>query len=176
VRCCSGAFVVVVSVRASLGAMLMMAPRLYFAMARDHLFPAAAAVLHPRFGTPVRAIGAQAILASVLVAIGSFETIVAYFIFVSVGFIALTVASVFILQRRDRSLAVPGYPWPAAIFLVMVAGLLVLLALNNPVQAGLGVAIVALGLPAYRVLGPRAGDHSSENTPGVLPSVTEISS
>jgi APA family basic amino acid/polyamine antiporter len=170
------AIVVVVSVLASLGAMLMMAPRLYFAMARDRVFPAAAAVLHQRFHTPVRAIGAQAVLASVLVAIGSFETIVAYFIFVSVAFIALTVASVFILRRRDRSLAVPGYPWPAAIFLVMVAGLLVLLALNNPVQAGLGVAIVALGLPAYRVLGPRAGDHSSENNPGVLPSVTEISS
>jgi APA family basic amino acid/polyamine antiporter len=156
--------------------MLMMAPRLYFAMARDRVFPAAAAVLHPRFRTPVRAIAAQAILASVLVAIGSFETIVAYFIFVSVAFIALTVAGVFVLRRQDRSLAVPGYPWPAGIFLVMVAGLLVLLALNNPVQAGLGVAIVALGLPAYRILGPTPGDRASGTRAAVLPSVTEISS
>jgi hypothetical protein len=93
-----------------------------------------------------------------------------------VAFIALTVGAVFVLRRRDRSLAVPGHPWPAGIFLVMVAGLLVLLALNNPVQAGLGVAIVALGLPAYRVLGPRAGDQPSGADRGVLPSVTEISS
>jgi APA family basic amino acid/polyamine antiporter len=170
------AVVVVASVAGSLGALLMIAPRLYFAMARDRVFPAAAAVLHPRYGTPVRAIAAQAALASVLVAVGSFESIVAYFIFVSVAFIGLTVGAVFVLRGRDPSFTVPGHPWPAGVFLAMVAGLLVLLALNNPVQAGLGVAIVALGLPAYRVLGPRAGDQPSGTRAGVLPSVTEISS
>jgi APA family basic amino acid/polyamine antiporter len=143
--------VVLVCILGSLGAILMFAPRLYFAMARDGLFPAAAAALHPRFGTPARAIALQAALASVLVMLGTFDTIVAYFVFITVLFIALTVVSVFIMRRQDRTFRVPGHPWTAVIFLVTVGVLLALLALNNPLQAALGVTIVACGLPAYRV-------------------------
>jgi APA family basic amino acid/polyamine antiporter len=141
--------------------MLMLAPRVYFAMARDGVFPAAAAAVHPRFGTPARAIAAQATLASVLVVFGTFDTIVAYFIFISVAFIALTVGSVFVLRRRDPTFDVPGHPWAALTFLVMVGGLLVLLLLNNPLQAALGAAIVALGVPAYAVLGRPASGPSA---------------
>ena len=57
------ALIVIVCVLGSLGAMQMLAPRLYFAMAEDGLFPAAAAAVHPRFGTPARAIATQAVLA-----------------------------------------------------------------------------------------------------------------
>jgi APA family basic amino acid/polyamine antiporter len=142
------AAVVVVCVLGSLGAMMMFAPRLYFAMAADGLFPAAAAAVHPRFGTPARAIVIEATLASVLVAVGTFDTIVAYFVFITVVFIALTVASVFRL-RRHGGLDVPGFPWTPMIFLVLVAVLLVLLAASNPLQALAGVVIVAAGLPAY---------------------------
>ena len=118
-------------------------------MARDGLFPAAAAAIDPRFGTPARAIAAQALLASALAAVGSFNTIVAYFIFITVMFIALTVGGVFVLARRDAGFHVPGHPWTALTFLAMVAALLLLLLLNNPLQALLGTAIVALGLPVY---------------------------
>ena len=44
----------------SLLALFMALPRVYYAMARDSLFFKGAAVLHPRFGTPARAIGIQA--------------------------------------------------------------------------------------------------------------------
>ena len=54
------------------------------------------------------------------------------------------------LHRRDPAWREPGHPWPALVFLCMVGGLLVLLALNNPLQAVLGVAVVALGVPVYR--------------------------
>jgi basic amino acid/polyamine antiporter, APA family len=141
--------VIVVCVLGSLGAMVMLAPRVYFAMARDGLFPAAACAIDPRFGTPARAVAAQAVLASVLVALGSFDTIVAYFIFITVSFIALTVAGVFIVGRRDRQFHVPGHPWTTLSFLGIVAVLLVLLLLNNPVQALLGAGMVGLGVPVY---------------------------
>jgi APA family basic amino acid/polyamine antiporter len=121
-------------------------------MAQDGLFPAEAAAVHPRFRTPARAIALQATLASVLVAVGTFDSIVAYFVFITVAFIALTAGSVFVLHRRDPAFRVPGFPWTPLVFLTMVAGLLVLLALNNPLQAGLGIAIVAAGLPAYRLI------------------------
>jgi APA family basic amino acid/polyamine antiporter len=157
------ATVVVVCVLGSLGAMMMFAPRLYFAMATDGLFPSAAAALHPRFGTPARAIVIQAALASILVAVGTFETIVAYFVFITVAFIALTVASVFRLRRRG-ALDVPGFPWTPAIFLLLVAVLLVLLGSSNPLQAFLGVAIVAGGVPVYAVLG-RLGANGAVSAP-----------
>ena len=145
--------IVVACVLGSLGAMLMLAPRVYFAMARDGLFPAAAAAIHPRFGTPARAIGIQALLASALVLLGTFDSIVAYFIFITVAFIGLTVAATFVLRRRDPGFHVPGHPWPAVIFLCMVGGLLGLLVLNNPLQAMLGVCIVALGVPVFLARG-----------------------
>jgi basic amino acid/polyamine antiporter, APA family len=160
------ALVVIVCVLGSLGAMQMLAPRLYFAMAQDGLFPAGAAAVHPRFGTPARAIATQAVLASVLVALGTFDTIVAYFVFITVVFIAGTVASVFVLRRRDPAFHVPGYPWTPVVFLGMVAVLLVLLAVNNPIQALLGIVVVAAALPVYQMIRTsRRAPDLEESTP-----------
>src|SRR5262249_8311877 len=92
--------IVVVSVAGSLFAVVMLLPRVYYAMGRDGVFPAAIGELSPRFGTPARAIATEAVLASALVVAGAFDQIVAYFVFVTVTFIALTVAAVYVLRRR----------------------------------------------------------------------------
>jgi APA family basic amino acid/polyamine antiporter len=147
--------IVIVAVVSSLAALVMSAPRVYFAMARDGLFVPAAAVLHPRFGTPARAIALQALLASVLVALGTFNQIISYFIFVVVVFIGLTVAALFVLRRRDSNkpdYQVPGYPLTPIVFLLLVATLLVLLGSNNPKESLSGVGVVALGIPVYYFL------------------------
>ncbi len=147
--------VVVVSVLGSLVVVIMSAPRVYFAMARDGLFVSSVATVHKRFETPARAIALQAVLASVLVLAGSFNEIVSYFVFVVVVFIALTVAALFKFRRENANgvrFLTPGYPVTPIIFLVMIALLLVLLGGNNPKQALLGVAVVALGLPVYLFL------------------------
>lgn len=148
------AAIVVISVLGSLVAIMMAAPRVYFAMAGDGLFLKSAASVHPRFGTPARAILLQAALAVLLVVIGTFQQIVAYFIFITVVFIGLTVASLFVLRRRGASVVfrTPGYPLTPILFLALVVGLLALLAFNNPTQALLGAAVVLLGLPAYRLI------------------------
>ena len=145
--------IVMVSVLGSLAAIIMSAPRVYYAMARDHLFVSAAAAIHPRYGTPARAIALQATMASLLVALGTFNEIIAYFVFITVVFIALTVVAVFVLRRRTgRAVYVmPGYPLVPVLFLILVGALLVLLALGNPLQALFGVAIVAAGLPVYQL-------------------------
>jgi APA family basic amino acid/polyamine antiporter len=85
------------------------------------------------------------------VAVGQFDSIVAYFVFITVVFIALTVFSVFVIHRRDASFTVPGYPWTPAAFLMLVAVLLVLIALNNPLQAALGCSVVVVGWIVYQV-------------------------
>ena len=148
----SVALIVIVCVLGSLGATQMLAPRLYVAMARDGVFPAAAGAVHPRFGTPTRAIATQAALASVLVALGTFETVIAYFVFVTVLFIVATVASVFVFRRRDPTFHVPGHPWTALLFLALGSMLLLLLGASNPLQAVLGILVVVMAVPAYRLI------------------------
>jgi APA family basic amino acid/polyamine antiporter len=140
---------------AVLAAVVMSAPRVYFAMARDGLFIPAAASIHPRFQTPARAIAIQAALSSILVLVGTFNTIISYFVFVVVIFIGLTVAALFVLRRKaPESIAyrTPGYPLTPIIFLTLIALLLFLLGGHNPKQAILGVGVVALGLPVYYLL------------------------
>jgi APA family basic amino acid/polyamine antiporter len=147
--------IVIISVLGSLLAVMITAPRVYYAMAQDGLFVKAAAIVHPRFNTPVRAIGLQAMLAALLVGIGTFNQIVAYFVFITVVFIALTVAALFRLRKKPlegKGYRTLGYPFTPIFFLALVFVLLVLLAVNNPLQAFSGVAVVALGAPIYYYL------------------------
>ncbi len=146
------AFIVSVAILGSLMALLMALPRVYYAMARDGLFFKSVGELHPRFGTPARATMIQAVLASVLVLLGTFDQILSYFIFVTVLFLALTASAVIVLRRRhgsDTPYRMPWYPVPPIIFLLLIAVLLLLLAGHSPLQAALGAGIVALGIPIY---------------------------
>jgi APA family basic amino acid/polyamine antiporter len=149
------ALIVIIAVLGSLLALLMALPRVYYAMARDGVFFKSVAVLHPRFATPARAIAIQATLASLLVALGTFNQIIAYFVFVTVLFVGLTVAGLFRLRRNAPPPAgyrTWGYPVTPVFFLTLVVLLLALLAGHNPLQAALGVGIVALGAPVYVLL------------------------
>jgi APA family basic amino acid/polyamine antiporter len=147
--------VVVVSVLGSITAVVMSAPRVYFAMARDGLFIPSFATLHHRYETPARAIALQAVLASVLVAAGTFDEILAYFVFVVVLFVALSVAALFKFRREDAHsvrFLTPGYPVTPIVFLVMIALTLFLLGADKPKHAALGVLVTALGYPVYLFL------------------------
>jgi APA family basic amino acid/polyamine antiporter len=60
------AMCVMISTFGALNSNLLCGPRIYFAMARDNLFPAAIRQVHPRFQTPANAILAQTAWATVL--------------------------------------------------------------------------------------------------------------
>ena len=148
-------FFVIVAVLGSLAPIIMSAPRVYFAMARDGLFFPSAAVIHPRFNTPARAIALQAIVASILVLSGSFEQIISYFFFVVLVFIGLMVFGLFRLRQANTihaGYSTPGYPITPVVFLVLLAVMLFLLAMGQPRQSFLGVGVVALGIPVYYLL------------------------
>lgn len=149
------AAMVVAIVLGSLAGYMLSAPRVYFAMARDGLFFTALAALDPRTGAPGRAIALQACLASVLVAAGSFTSIVEFFVVPTVAFLAAMVASVYVL--KGPSARIPGYPVTPLIFLVPVAGVLVLLAISGPERAAISLGVVALGLPVEWLARRRRG-------------------
>lgn len=144
------AAIVILSVLGSLAGITMAAPRVYYAMARDGAFPPGLAAIHPRFGTPARAIALQAIVASALVASGSFEQILSYFMAVTLVFLALTVAVVYVLPDQERAGRIPGFPLTPLGFIIPVALIVVLRLAGDPIRSGIGMAIVALGLPAYK--------------------------
>ena len=153
--------IVVIAVVGSLVAVMMSAPRVYFAMARDRLFFQSAAALHPRFNTPVICIALQAMIAIGLVLLGTFQQIISYFFFVVLIFIALTVVAIFKLRWHSLSVdyQTPGYPLTPVVFLLLVITMLVLLALNDPRQSFLGVGVVLLGLPIYYLVFRRREAH-----------------
>ena len=105
----------IVSLAASISAMVLAGPRVYFAMARDGMFVRAAGRVHPRFHTPATAIVAQGVWSSVLVLSGTLAQLVDYTGFAVVLFSGITVSALFVLRRRDparrvrsRRSAIPG--------------------------------------------------------------------
>jgi APA family basic amino acid/polyamine antiporter len=149
----------------SLFAFMTFAPRLYYAMARDGAAPGFVGRLDPRTGAPVRAIALQAALAVALVAVGTFEAIVAYFVFVTVVFLAVTVAGLYRLPPPEASHRVPGWPLTPLVFLAMLLVTLALLGAGSPVEASLGVAVVAAGVPVYLLLVAPRRDVRAEPAP-----------
>jgi APA family basic amino acid/polyamine antiporter len=153
---------VVLSVVASMLALLIMAPRLYSAMSRDGLFVAALTTENPATSSPVRATALLAVLASVLAFVGSFQQIVAFFMCTTLVFVALAAGAVFVVRRSGfprpaPPFLTPGYPLTSALFVLLVAAVVVLIGVNRPLQAIAGLAIVLLGVPAYAAFAARRG-------------------
>ena len=146
----------VVMIAASISAMVMAGPRVYYAMARDGQFPAIAARVDPRFRTPLVAIVAQGIWATLLVLSGRFDQLVEYTGFAVVLFAGVAVVSLFVLRRRDPDAPRPFRAWgyPVAPFVFVVASLLIVLnALwRSPLTSGAGMLVIAAGVPIYLVM------------------------
>ncbi len=152
------AAVVLVSVAASVLALVLMAPRLYVAMSRDRLFPAALAAIHPRTQVPVRATALLASIASVFILSGNFLQIVALFMATTLVFVGLAAAGLFVVRRSPEPSAfqAPGYPTTPALFVLLVAAVVVLIALARPLPALTGFALMLTGVPVYEVLARRS--------------------
>ena len=102
-----------VSIAASVSAMTIAGPRVYFAMARDGVFFRRAAEIHPRYRTPSAAIGAQAGWSILLVLTGSFDQLITYTGFAVVLFSGAAGVALFVLRRRageERPVDAWGYP------------------------------------------------------------------
>lgn len=152
--------VVVLSVAASALALVMMAPRVYIAMHGDGLFPSALSAVRPETGTPVRAMVLLATLASLFVLVGTFQQIVAFFLCTALAFIALAAAALFVVRRRAPDATpfrAPGYPVGPALFVLLIAAVVVLVLMARPLEALAGVAVVLLGIPARRLLTEPSG-------------------
>ncbi len=154
----------------SLFAFMTFAPRVYYAMARDGAAPAFVGRLDPRSGAPLRAIALQAVLAALLVAVGTFDTIVSYFVFATMGFVALTVAGLYRLPPpAPGRYRVPGWPLTPLAFLVLLLLTMALVASGSPRQALLGSLVVVAGVPVYWLTRARSAHHRPPAVAGPSP-------
>jgi APA family basic amino acid/polyamine antiporter len=144
------ALMVVIAVAGSLAAMMLGAPRLYVAMARDGLFPARLARVDTARGTSPGGTLIQVVLACVLVMLGTFNEILGYFVPGAVFFLGLSAAAILVVPRRSDDPQVfhaPWHPFPITLFLLFITAILVLFAAGQPRQTLLGALVVAAGVP-----------------------------
>ncbi len=143
----------VLMIAASISAMVLAGPRVYFAMARDGLFFKAAARVHSRTRTPVAAIVAQGVWSGILVLTGTFGELVEYTGFAIVLFAGIAVFAVFVLRWKHPTEARPFSTWgyPVAPLLFTVASLLIVLnaVRENPGTSSAGLVVIGLGVPIY---------------------------
>jgi len=153
----------IISLAASISAFTFAGPRVYYAMARDGVFFAAAGRVHPRYKTPAVAIVAQAAWATVLVLSGGAEALTTYTGFAVVLFAGVAVAALFVLRLRDPHAPRPfkawGYPFAPAVFvlasLAIVANaiwsdLLIPIGAGTPWgPSAAGIIIIVAGVPIY---------------------------
>ena len=152
----SGSFIaitIMVSIFGACNGTILSGPRVFFAMARDGLFFKSLGRVHPVLQTPVAAILAQGIWASVLVMAGNFQQLFSYVVFGGWIFYGLSVLGVISLRRkqpeRPRPYRTPLYPWLPLMF-VLMAGFLVVNSLwNSPVSSLFGLAFLVCGVPVY---------------------------
>ena len=139
-----------------LSVIVLTAPRLYYAMARDGLFLQRAAGLHPRFRTPAFTLWFQAAVSIALLATNTYDELLSFVVFADWLFFGLTVGALFRLRRRDPSppglVAMPGHPVTTLLFLLAAAGIVVNSFFAYTLQSLVGSAILAAAGGGYALV------------------------
>jgi basic amino acid/polyamine antiporter, APA family len=154
------AAVILVSMFSAANGLTLTAPRLYFSMARDGVFFAKLAEVHPRFGTPALAIVASSVWAMILAVTGTFEQLLTYVVFSGWIFYALGGLAIFAYRRKQpdlpRPFRTPGYPLTPLLFVASAAAIVLNTIVSQPGRAAVGLGLVLLGVPAFYLWRSRA--------------------
>lgn len=158
------ALTILVSTFSAANSVILTAPRVFYAMAKDNLFFKKLAVVHAQLRTPVFAIVALGVWSAVLVCageLGQFQKLIEGVIFIGWIFYGLGAAAIFPIRRANGSkplpYRVPGYPWTPILFVLAAAAIV-----GNAVGAALhdsaqfrnlkfAIALLVLGLPVYLI-------------------------
>jgi APA family basic amino acid/polyamine antiporter len=144
---------ILVSTFGCLNGLILGGARVLFAMARDNVFFRVAGRVDPVTHTPRGALVLQGVWSVVLALSGSYDRLLTYVTFASLGFNALTVVGLFVLRRKRPSAERPyrawGYPFTPAIYLAGALFFLLYIFLGDPKDSCAGLGLVALGFPAY---------------------------
>jgi APA family basic amino acid/polyamine antiporter len=160
---------ILISTFGCVNGLVLAGARVYYAMARDDLFFAAAGTTN-RHRVPAVALAAQGAWAALLtlpVTVGRdtatgdarfgnlYSQLLEYIIPADLTFYALMVGGVILLRRKagglKRPYRTPGYPWPAIVYIGLATLLVVDFVVLAPATSGIGTLIVLAGIPVYFV-------------------------
>jgi basic amino acid/polyamine antiporter, APA family len=135
---------------------LMCNPRIVFALAEEGHFFRAAAYVHPRWRTPVVAIGIYGTITMLYIASGSdFEQLTRYMILGFLPFYGLVAVAAVRARRRTKhptgDYAMPLYPLPVLLMLLYVACGIGSGFAGDPKRALGGLAIIGCGALVFEI-------------------------
>jgi APA family basic amino acid/polyamine antiporter len=146
------AALIMVSTFGANSGLILSGGRLFYAMAKDGLFFKQATELNKN-QVPAKALWVQCIWACVLGVSGKFGDLLTYATFASLLFYILTIIGVFVLRKKEPNTERPykafGYPLVPALYIVVTVGICITLLIYDTFNTGLGLGIVALGIPVY---------------------------
>lgn len=145
----------------ALGAMngsILTGARVPFAMARDGLFWKQLGEVASHANVPVQSILIQAIIASCLAIMGTFDQLTDYVVVSGWIFYGLTASTIFIFRKKFNSrenydgpamYRVPGYPIVPILFILTAVFLVANSIQQKPYEALVGIGIILVGVPVY---------------------------
>jgi APA family basic amino acid/polyamine antiporter len=151
--------VMILSLVATVNALVLMASRVPFAMSRDRLLPAALQRVNPG-GTPVPALWTSVAVALGLIATNTFNTMVALLAFMFVVNYAVAFTTFFVMRRRQpdapRPFCVPLYPLVPGLALLGSLAFIGAALASDTTHSLLALALVGLSWPVYRLFRRKA--------------------
>lgn len=147
------AVMVLFAILGSLNSVILTAPRIYYAMARDGLFPKVLGTVHNRRRTPCHSIAVQGVLSCAMVQTGTFYQLLSYSVFFMILSSIATGVGLFVLRFRNPALQRPykawGYPFTPLIFVASYTWIAVRVFVHNPRNALVGILITLTGIPFF---------------------------
>ena len=132
----------------------MAGARVYYTMAKDGLFFKKAGTLNNNT-VPSFALWIQCIFACLWCFSGRYGDLLTYSTFASLLFYILTILGVFILRKKEPNAERPykafGYPIVPAMYIIVTSAICITLLIYDTFNTGLGLFIVALGIPVYYI-------------------------
>jgi len=156
------AVAIIVSTFGCNNGLILAGSRVAYAMAKDGLFFRATGKLNNK-GVPGTALVFQGIWIVVLILLRTrkpdgtygnlYSNLLDYVVFAALLFYVLTIGGIFLLRWKrpeaERPYKAFGYPVLPLLYIVAATGIMVVLLLYQTQTAGLGMAIVLLGVPVY---------------------------
>ncbi|MEO8460043.1 MAG: APC family permease [Dokdonella sp.] len=145
--------VMIISLIASVNALVLMASRVPFAMSRDGLLPAALQKVNTG-GTPVPALWTSIAIALGLIVTNTFNTVVAMLAFMFVANYAVTFTTLFVMRKRQpdapRPFRVPLYPFVPALALIGSLAFIAAALVSDTTNSLYALVLVGISWPIYR--------------------------
>jgi APA family basic amino acid/polyamine antiporter len=144
--------IVALSALGALNGIILAGPRVYLAMARDHVAPAWVGAIHDVYRTPHRAILLQAIWAAVLVVKDTYRSLFLRVVYTEWIFFALMAAGLIILRRRasySPRFRVPLHPLIPVLFIASSLYIVLDQIIAKPRESLGALLFVVVGWPVY---------------------------